>query len=150
MRTVQTWLRADESGAVLTRCGGPSLRVAGPALGSTHPWPADVLLVGAVEAGIRSDFMHRAESEHLQVAFYESTAVGRWSEGEQGAELLDLDIHPRIGVHGAADAALARSLFEEVATGSTAARALKAPLTVRPTVEIWSARRGSPGGAAPA
>jgi len=150
VRTVQTWLRADESGAVLTRCGGPSLRVAGPALGTTHPWPADALLVGAVEAAIRWDFMHRAECEHLDVAFYESSALGRWSEGEDGPQLLDLDVHPRIGVRAVADAALARSLFDEVAAGCTAARALRAPLTLRPTVEIWSAPRPPRGGAVPA
>ncbi|HMK72736.1 MAG TPA: hypothetical protein VK454_05320 [Myxococcaceae bacterium] len=150
VRTVQTWLRADASGAMLTRSGGPSLHVAGPALGTTHPWPADALLVGAVEAGIRADFLALAASEKLEVAFYESTALGRWTEGERGPELLDLDVHPRIGVHRATDAALARSLFDEVAAGCTAARALRAPIALRPTVEIWSARRPPPGGAAPA
>jgi hypothetical protein len=150
VHTVRTWLRSDGAGVVLSSCGGPSLRVAGEGLGGVPAWPADALLVGAVEAGVRADFVHRAALQGLAVAFYESTAQGRWVEGASGPELLDLVVDPRVGVHDGADAALAKSLFFEVGTGCLAARALRAPLTLLPTVEIWSAPPSTPGGDAPA
>jgi hypothetical protein len=150
VHTVRTSLRADSAGMVLSSCGGPSLRVAGAGIGDAPYWPADALLVGAVDAGVRADFMHRAELHRLAVAFYESTAQGRWVEGAGGPELLDLVVDPRVGVHNGADAALAKSLFHEVAAGCLVAHALRAPLTLQPTVEIWSAPPATPGGAVPA
>ena len=95
------------------------------------------------------DFMQLAERDGLAVAFYESTALGRWSVGD-APRLLDLDVHPRVGVHAAADAERTRSLFDQLAGGCLALRTLRAPVTLHPTVEIWTSRQPPPGGAAPA
>ena len=149
VHSVQTWLRDEKGGAVLSTCNGPSLRASSSGIGAPLHWNADSLLVAAVDVGVRADFLHRAERAGLEVAFYESTALGRWTEGVAGPDLLDLFIEPRVGVHSAADAALASTLFTEVASGSLVARSLRAPLRVQPTVEIWAARSGNLGGAVP-
>ena len=106
----------------------------------------DALLLGAVEAGVRADFLHRAERAGLDLAFYESTAQARWSEGPHGPELLDVCVQPRVGLHRPSEVQSARSLFSEVAVGCLVARALRAPLILQPTVEVWTARTQSPGG----
>jgi len=149
VHTVQTWLREDPGGPVLAHCAGPPVQVAGRSLDISAHWPADALLVGAVEASVRADFMQLAERDGLAVAFYESTALGRWSVGD-APRLLDLDVHPRVGVHAAADAERTRSLFDQLAGGCLALRTLRAPVTLHPTVEIWTSRQPPPGGAAPA
>ncbi len=146
VHVLRTWLRAEGGAAVLSTCSGPSLRVADTSLSAPPCWPVDALLLGAVEAGVRADFVYRAERAGLDVAFYESTAQARWSEGPPGPELLDLCIQPRVGVHQPVDVDRARALFEEVAAGCLAARALRCPLTLQPTVELWRARPQGPGG----
>ncbi|MGO9831583.1 MAG: hypothetical protein ACLPJH_15700 [Myxococcaceae bacterium] len=131
---------------MLSTCSGPALRVASLELAAPPCWPVDALLLGAVEAGVRADFVYRAERAGLEVAFYESTAQARWSEGVHGPELLDLCVQPRVGVHRPADVQRARALFGEVASGALVARALRAPLSLQPTVELWRARPPGPGG----
>ncbi len=134
--------------AVLSTCTGPSLRVADASL-RAPPWPVDALLLGAVEAGVRADFVYRAERIGLDIAFYESTAQARWSEGAQGPELLDLCIQPRVGVYHSLDVDRARILFAEVGVGCRVAHALRCSLTLQPTLELWRASpetsRGSVG-----
>ena len=124
---------------MLSTCNGPSLRVAATELATPACWPVDALLLGALEAGVRADFLYRAEAAELELAFYESTAQARWSEGPPGPDLLDVCVQPRVGVLRRPDVARARSLFTEVAVGCLAARALRIPLTLQPTVELWSA-----------
>ncbi len=143
---LRTWLRTEAGAAVLSTGSGPALRVGDMELAAPPGWPVDALLLGAVEAGVRADFVYRAECAGLDVAFYESTAQARWSEGLLGPELLDLCVQPRVGVHSQADVQRARALFGEVASGALVARALRAPLTLQPTVELWTARPQGPGG----
>jgi hypothetical protein len=145
VHSVQTWLRDEKGGAVLSTCNGPTLRASTAGVGAPLHWNADSLLVAAVEVGVRADFLHRAGLAGLGIAFYESTALGRWAEGADGPDLLDLFIEPRVGVRCAADATLAGALFTEVATRSLVARSLRAPLRLQPTVEVWAARSGHLG-----
>jgi hypothetical protein len=145
---LRTWLRAAGSSAMLSTCSGPTLPVTGTALATPPGWPADALLLAVVEAGVRADFFHRSEGAGLDLDFYESTALARWSEGEHGPDLLDLVIEPRVGVHCDADVERARALFTEVASNCLIAHALRVPLTLKPTVEFWSARPVVAGGSA--
>jgi hypothetical protein len=142
---VRTWLRAERS-AMLSTCSGPLLPSPGTPLSTPPGWPADALLLAVVEAAVRADFVHRAECVRMDVDFYESTALARWSEGETGPELLDLVVEPRIGVHCASDIERARALFDEVASGCLAAHALRIPLMLKPTVELWAPRPACAGG----
>ncbi len=146
MHVLRTWLRAEAGAAVLSTCNGPSLQVAAHGLAAPACWPVDALLLAAVEAGVRADFVYRAERAGLELAFYESTAQARWSEGTTGPDLLDVCVQPRVGVHRCQDVARARSLLGEATAGCLAARALRIPLTLQPTVELWSVRPASPGG----
>lgn len=131
---------------MLSTCSGPALRVAAHELSAPAGWPVDALLLAAVEAGVRADFVYRAERAGVELAFYESTAQARWSEGPAGPDLLDVCVQPRVGVHRHQDVARARALFSEVTAGCLAARALRIPLALQPTVELWSARPSTPGG----
>ncbi len=131
---------------MLSTCSGPALRVADAGLGAVASWPVDALLLGAVEAGVRADFLHRAERAGLELAFYESSAQARWSDGQHGPELLDVWVQPRVGVHRPFEVQSARSLFTEVAAGCLVARALRAPIILQPTVEVWRDRPSRPGG----
>ena len=146
VHVLRTWLRAEGSIGVLRTHAGSALHVAATEFAAPPCWPVDALLLGAVEAGVRAEFVHRAERAGLELAFYESTAQARWSQGASGPEWLDLCVQPRVGVHRAADVEKARALFEEVSTSCLAARALRTPLILHPTVELWTARPGTPGG----
>jgi len=150
LHVLRTWLRAEGASGVLSTVSGPTLRVAGAEVAASPPcWPVDALLLGAVEAGVRADFIHRAERDGLPIAFYESTAQARWSEGEHGPDLLDVTVQPRVGVHQAADVGMARDIFAEVGVHCLVARALRAPLALQPTVEVWRAKPSGPGGERP-
>ena len=138
-------LRTEGVAAVLTVNSGPMLRLAGPGIGTPACWSEEALLLGAVEAGVRADFVRRAQRVGLDVDFYESTAQARWTEDETGPCLLDVTVEPRIGVKRAADAPTVPDLLAQVASASLVARALRTPLTIRPTVEVWIARTSSRG-----
>lgn len=129
---------------MLTTVNAPRIQVAGPERASG--WSVDALLLGVVEAWVRADFLHRAKQAALDVDFYESSAQARWTEGEKEASFLDVAIQPRIGVQRPADVPRAEALFNQVASGLSFASSLRVPLTIRPTVELWTARPLSGGG----
>jgi len=136
----RTYLRAEGSSALRSTCNGRAPRKGETPFITPADWPADALLLALVEAAVRADFMHRSECSRLEVDFYQSTALAWWREGETGPELLDLVVEPRIGVRRVLDVERARALFDEVASGCLAAHMLRSPLTLKPTVELWSPR----------
>ncbi len=103
-------------------------------------WPAETLLVGAADTSVFADFTKRAQAACLEVLFYESTAMGRWTDGPEGSALLDLVVRPRLGVHSTSDAARARELLRLVQRFCIFSREIGSGLTIDPVVEVWQAR----------
>jgi|GEM_PF-6460778 len=103
-------------------------------------WPAETLLVGAADTSVFTDFSQRARAEALAVLFYESTAMGRWTEGPAGRALLDLIVRPRVGVRSTADAARARELLGQVQRSCVVGREIGTGFAIDPVVEVWQPR----------
>ena len=103
-------------------------------------WAAETPIVGQAETSVFKTFRTLAEVEHLDVLFYESTAMGRWCDGPGGPALLDLVVRPRLGVRTAQEAVRARELFRLVQPSCHVCRKLSSRFAIDPVVEVWPSR----------
>lgn len=137
---VETWVRW-QGGRRALLCGddAPGFTAGlGESAGGLQ-WRPEELLIGAVELGVMLRFLALAEEEGLQVASYQSSALGRFrGHAEEGCQLIDLIVRPRVSVKRVKDVVHAEALFARLAQSPPDAGLLRVTPRLQPSVQLRS------------
>jgi hypothetical protein len=135
----ETWVQWEGGHSALL-CGddAPSLS-AGLARGGAGQWRPEELIIGAVELGVMLRFLSLAEGEGLRPVSYQSSALGRFrGHPEDGSQLIDLIVRPRVGVQSEGDVPRAEALFAQLARHPPDAGLLRVRPRLQPCVQLLS------------
>ena len=137
---VETWVQWQGGRrALLSGDDAPSLSAGlGGSAGSLQ-WRPEELLIGAVELGVMLRFLALAEDEGLRPVSYQSSALGRFrGHAEQGCQLIDLIVRPRVSVTSEDEVALAERLFALLTREPPDAGLLRVTPRLQPSVQLHS------------
>jgi hypothetical protein len=137
---VETWVQWQGGRkALLSGDDAPCLSAGlGGSLRDQH-WRPEELLIGAVELGVMLRFLALAEGEGLQLVSYQSSALGRFrGHAEEGCQLIDLIVRPRVSVTSEDEVVLAERLFALLTREPPDAGLLRVTPRVQPCVQLHS------------
>ena len=135
----ETWVQWQGGRrALLSGDDAPSLSAGlGGSAGSLQ-WRPEELLIGAVELGVMLRFLSLAERVGLRPLSYQSSALGRFrGHADEGSQLIDLIVRPRVGVEREEEVAQAEALFELLMREPPDAGLLRVPPRLQPEVQLW-------------
>src|SRR5688572_6836664 len=114
---VETWVQwQGDRRALLCGDDAPSFMAGLGGSAGGLQWRPEELLIGAVELGVMLRFLALAEGEGLHLSSYQSSALGRFrGHAEEGSQLIDLIVRPRVSVERVKDVVLAEALFVRLA-----------------------------------
>jgi hypothetical protein len=136
---VETWVQWQGGrSALLSGDDAPCLSAGLAGDGEERQWRAEELIIGAVELGVMLRFLSLAERAGLRPLSYQSSALGRFrGHAEEGCQLIDLIVRPRVGVEREEDVAQAQALFALLEREPPDAGLLRVPPRLQPEVQLW-------------
>lgn len=136
---VETWVQwQGGKSALLSGDDAPCLSTGLAVESGERQWRPEELLIGAVELGVMLRFLSMAERVGLRPLSYQSSALGRFrGHAEEGCQLIDLIVRPRVGVEREEEVALAEALFERLVHEPPDAGLLRVPPRLQPEVQLW-------------
>ena len=134
----ETWVQWQGGrSALLSGDDAPCLST-GLASEGERQWRPEELLIGAVELGVMLRFLSLAERVGLRPLSYQSSALGRFrGHADEGSQLIDLIVRPRVGVEREEEVAQAEALFELLMREPPDAGLLRVPPRLQPEVQLW-------------
>ena len=132
---VETWVQWQGGrAALLSGDDAPSLSTG--LGGGEGQWRPEELLIGAVELGVMLRFLALADREGLRPLSYQSSALGRFrGHAEEGCQLIDLIVRPRVGVAQPDEVPRAEALFAQLSRAPPDAGLLRVTPRVQPSVQ---------------
>jgi len=126
----------SDSGALLSGDGAPPIPVG--------QWNPETLLVAAVEGRTLLAFMEQARSLGVEVLFYQSSAMARCVEGQDGApHYTDLIVRPHVAVRTEEDARRAQGIFEALPERCFPSSMLRLTPRIEPLIDTWDERHAA-------
>ncbi len=128
----------SDSGALLSGDGAPPIPVGSRCPDLEEQWNPETLLVAAVEGRTLLAFMEQARSLGVEVLFYQSSAMARCVEGQDGApHYTDLIVRPHVAVRTEEDARRAQGIFEALPERCFPSSMLRLTPRIEPLIDTW-------------